>query len=313
MLSLSAAAQEAADNKLFPYPEIPESKVTLTERCNHYVHHFWDRCNLKQSFSTLARLDESFSDWVSLMPYATVDTVMPAIDKFMTSVAKLGPNQLLEVGKIAEKHLFSDSAEIYSDQLYIPIIKHIVAHKRVPKANKARYESQIQIYESSAVGKRVPNLELMLANGNKMNLDEVVASRVILFINDPDCFDCTLAKARLSADYNLRNLVEGNLVKVVSLYPGTPSEEWLAMAESYPEDWIVAANPDVDMYFDISKMPNIFYLDGRHKVLARNVEIDNLLQAVHSINTQMNVPAPEEPKAQSEEAADAETVTPSAE
>ena len=57
---LFAGAQ--APTTLFPYPTVPDSRTTLTERADYFVTHFWDRANIKQSFSTLARLNTAFGD-----------------------------------------------------------------------------------------------------------------------------------------------------------------------------------------------------------------------------------------------------------
>lgn len=59
-------SQAQTTDTYFPYPVVPEEKSTLSERCNFLVYNFWERCNLKQSFSSLEKPQESDGrlDWI---------------------------------------------------------------------------------------------------------------------------------------------------------------------------------------------------------------------------------------------------------
>lgn len=130
----------------------------------------------------------------------------------------------------------------------------------------------------------MPNIQYTDTAGASHGLDEVIASRVILFFADPDCVDCSLTKARLAADYNLKQMEERGLAKVVVLYD--PESDWQETAKSCPDTWVVGAAADLDEYFDLPTLPALYYLDGRHKVLAKNVELNNLLMGLRVIYEQ---------------------------
>lgn len=275
------------DDRLFPYPTVPDdSPMSLQERCNFLVYNFWDRCNIKESFSTLGKLDKAFGSWLSFMPYASADTVHLSVDRYIASIEKAAPKEMLQVGKMAERWLYCDSAEYLSEEIYEPFCEAVVKSKKVPKADKARFQAQLQILQSSALGKKVPDIQLETPDGRKRGLDEVVASRVILFFNDPECFDCRLLKTRLAADHNLNWLIDHGLVKLVSIYPSEPDDEWRADAAGYPSNWEVGASGDIDTYFSLPSTPILYYLDGRHKVLGKNVPADNLLYTLGQIYNQ---------------------------
>lgn len=276
-----------SDDTLFPYPTVDsDSKMSLSERCNYLVYNFWDRCNIKESFSALNKLDKAFGTWLSFMPYATADTVHLAIDRYIASVDKAAPKEMLQVGKMAERWLYTDSSSYFSEELYEPFCEAVVKNKKVSKADKARFMAQLQILQSSGLGKIVPPISYETPSGEKHNLGDVVASRVILFFNDPDCFDCRLLKTRLAVDHNLNWLLEHGLVKLVSIYPSEPDDEWRADAAGYPATWEVGASADIDTYFSLQSTPSLYYLDGKHKVLGKDVPDDNLLYALGQIYAQ---------------------------
>lgn len=281
-----ALAQDS--DKPFVYPSIPDSKTTLSERCNYLVFHFWERCNLKEIFTRKKDVDKAMSDWLSFMPYATADTVHLAIDTFLADVVKTGADNTLLIGKTAEKYLYTDTAEIYSEELYLPFCNAVANHKKVGKADKARFQAQAQILENSSLGVKAPAFEYVTVDGEKKSFGDVISSRIILFFNDPDCFDCMMARTRLSADYNTNQLIERGLVKVVCIYPGKATPEWKEAAASYPKNWTIGASEDIDQIFEIPQTPDIYYLDGKHIILGKHTPIDNLLKALQRININMN-------------------------
>lgn len=284
--SLSASAQRT--DTYFPYPQVPEDLTTLSQRCNFLVDKFWERCNIKQSFSSIDRLNEAFGDWVSFMPYASADTIFPAIDRYIEAVAKTGGPNLLQVVEMAEHWMYADSSEYYSEELYIPFCKAGAEHKKMPKKEKAKYAAKLRVLENSGLGKTVAPFDYTAPDGSRHSFADVVASRVILLFMLPDCFDCTLAKTRLAADYNLGALTSQGLVKVMVITPGEPTDEWKAEAATYPEGWVAASMPDAEELFDLSASPSIYYLNARHKVLGKHLSVDNMLLGLRQINQSMN-------------------------
>lgn len=292
ILPVAAMAQNGSTTRiddpdaghLFPYPVVPDSKVSLDQRCNYLVFHFWDRANIKQSFSTMSKLTDAFGDWASFMPYATADTVMLSIDRYIASVEKADSRRVPDMVEIAEHWFQGDSAEYSSDALFLPFCRAAARSKKMDSASRARYARRLKMLESSGMGSRVPNIEFTDTLGATHGLDEIIASRVVLFFADPDCLDCSLVKARLAADNNLRQMVERGLVKVVALYD--PDSDWKEAAKSLPADWIAGAAADLDEYFDLPSLPSLYYLDSRHRVLARKVDADSLIAAMRVIYVQ---------------------------
>lgn len=280
------AAQQPAT--LFPYPTAPDDIPTLSGKCNYLVYNFWDRCNIKESFSSLNRLNDAFGMWASFMPYATADTVHLAVENYIKKVEKQSPKNLVEVGRMAQNWFYCDTAQYPSDEVYMQFCQAMVNGKKVPNADKALYAAQLKVLESSSIGQRVPAFSYTRSDGSTASFADDLASRIVLFINDPDCIDCTLAKARLSADFSTNKLMDAGLLKIVCIYPGEPSDEWREKAQKYPEGWIIGAYPDLDQYFDLTNIPSFYWLDGGHKVIGKDVPIDNLIYLIQQIYTLHN-------------------------
>lgn len=276
----------------FPYPTPPEALTTLSERTNYLVEHFWDRCNLKSAFSSRAKLAVAFRDYVSFMPYASSDTVHESITRLINEV-KGNKNNLLTLGEIAESALYSDSAEVLSDELYIPFATAVASNKKIPGASRARFEHQARVLTNSQLGAVAPPLPFETVDGVKSDLSKVESPYILLFFNDPDCDDCTLVKARLAADFSTRQLIDKGILKIVSIYPDSPSDEWKESVSRYPATWVVGASEEADDTFDMRNAPVMYFLDKDRKIIAKNMVIDNVINAFNMINNAQTVQQPQ--------------------
>lgn len=276
-----------ANETYFPYPQPPEELTTLAQRSNYLVEHFWDRCNFKSAFSSTERLKNAFCDYIAFMPYAAPDTVHTSINNLIDKVKK-NPKNLLTLAIIAEATLYGDSAMYWSDELYLPFAEAVVNTKKISKTDRARFEHQVSILKGSQVGMTAPNLELITPLGETIMLDSISAQHIILFFNDPDCDDCRIAKTRMSANLEANNLINAGVLKIVSIYPGEPDEEWIAETTDYPKNWIVGASVNADLLYDMRTKPTLYYLQSNHEIVLKNLVIDNVLNAFILLNNSLN-------------------------
>lgn len=282
------AAQTTVAETYFEYPKVPDNLESLGDRSDFFIENFWKRCNLKSAFSSRQKMEEAFRDYVSFMPFADAGVVHNSIDRLISEVKK-NPKNLLTLGEIAEATLYSDTAKLVCDECYLPFAKAIAENRKISKAEKARFEYQASALEGSQVGMPAPDFEFTRPDGTTGRMSELPkGAYVLLFINDPDCTECEIARMRLSADVNLNDLIDtGNLI-VLSIYPGEADDTWKDRTSVYNKKWIVGAMPQIDELYDMRNPPVIYYLNGSHKILSKNFDIDNLLEAFRQVNAKIN-------------------------
>lgn len=286
LLIFSASTFEAsgASGDLFPYPIPPDTMQALQPRCDYIVTRFWDRCNFETAFTHPEKLNRVMGDWISIMPHASADTVRSSISRLLKRFEKKGP-ETLALARMAENWAYSDTAEFTSDEIFLPFAKAVIANKKIGKADKARFENQVRIIESSSVGANVPPIDLVKSDGTKTKLTDITGGSILLFFNDPDCFDCTIARIKLSADPDTKQLIERGELTVVSIYPGdTDDENWAKAKEASDSMWVTVAMPEAYDYFDLSSTPLFIFLNSHHKVLATGLTIDYLQGAFRTAN-----------------------------
>lgn len=277
---VSANAQN--DNRLFAYPEPPADMVNLYERCNFLVNKFWDPCDMKSALSKRAALNSAFGDWLSFTPYASADTVYMSIDKLQQKIKKSADQQLAVI-HMAEAWLYSDTAQYRSDELYSCFVDYAVASKKLPADVRRHYEEQKLRLDYGSEGKIVADIPLTRTDGTTTSFANDSSSYTLLMIYKPDCLDCSFARVRLSADMVVNQLNDGGIVRVMSLYAGQPDAEFAAAAAAFPEKWLNVASPDVEKYFDIRSYPAIYYLDKDHRIVGKDLKVENILKAFQTL------------------------------
>lgn len=283
MLFLAPAAKGASGD-LFVYPEAPDTMMNLQPRCDYLVSRFWDRCNFETAMIHKDKFNTAFGDWVSIMPHASADTVHASISRLMGRFPK-NPETALQLASMAEEWVYSDTSQIYSEEIFLPFAQAIRDHKKVGKADKARFAHAAKIIESSAIGANVPDLTFIRPDGSQGNLGEITRGSVLLFFNDPDCSDCNMARIRLDVDFNTNALIDRGEMTIVSIFPGEPDQQWKEAAQDYNSKWVVCAMPDADDYFDMQGTPKFIFLNSHHKVLAKDMDIEYLLGAFQAANS----------------------------
>lgn len=277
LLGLNTETQ--AQERYFPYPTPPENLVRLDERCNYLICHFWDHCNFKNAFSSLPKMKSAFGDFISFMPYATADTAFMAVDELLGKVKKSHKNTLAIV-KMAESYLYCDTAQYYSEQLFLPFAKAAANHKKIPNEEKRYYSRISKILESSQVGMRAPDIKFTQADGSISSLSQHATPMVILLFTTPDCEGCNLAKLRLSADYALNRMIEDGRLNIINIYPSEATPEVIDAMGSTPSNWISGAAPDASEYFELEdNIPYIVYLARNMTIRGKGFSVDDIINS----------------------------------
>lgn len=287
-ISLISLAQDASTpERYFPYPVPPESLESLSDRTSYLVHHFWDQCNLKSAIQRRDKFKGAFIDYVSFMPYAEATVVHESVESLINKF-KNSPEQLLTLAEIAEECLYNDDAEFISDEVFLPFAQAVANNKKLKPAQKARFAYEASVLSQSQVGSKVFDLQFTRPDGTRSRLSEIGQGYVLIFFNDPECEDCAIARVRLSADHNVNKLIDDGRLKIVCIYPGEATDEWRQAVANYNDKWIVGAAADADDHFDMRNPPVFYYLNPSHTIMSKTLQIDNLLEAFHQVNSRLN-------------------------
>ena len=282
LLTLAVGTGAKADT-YFQYPIIPDSIQNFQSRCDYMARHFWDFCDLTRAFSAKQKMANEFSVYLNILRNASVDSALASVNRLAKKLDKQ-PNDLLFLAQCAEGQLFSDTAEVWVDGLYLPIAEAVVNNKRIDKAHKSRFAHQATILRNTLPGGAAGALPYTTREGVAGNLENDKAEILLVFFNDPDCSDCNMAKIRLDADISATELIDEGKLKVISISLTDPNAEWKELVKNYPEKWVVAANPDADLTYDLrSGTPDFYIIDRNHNIRFKHLNIEQVLDVMRQV------------------------------
>lgn len=278
--ALSINAQ--TDNKLFPLPTIPEELTTLQDRTDYLLDHYWEPCDMKAAYSNKAQLADAFRTYASFITLGSREKAMASIDALLKKLEK-HPDALLFIVDQANGYFQSDTAEVASDEAYIPFAKAAVANKKVDKASKLRYGRQVKILENNMEGRPVADIPYTTIDGRKSSLAADTAALTIIFFNNPDCDDCQMAKAQLDANFAATQMLKNGDLKIIAVTPDDDTPQWREAMKSYPTTWDVTALPDAYDLLDIRHTPSFYVLDKEHKIIYKNLAPRGLMSILQRL------------------------------
>lgn len=281
---MPAVSLRAATGTLFDYPVPPDSVTELQPRCDYIVERFWDRCNFDLALRNPDKFNTVFGDWVGIMPYASSEVVHSSIDKLMKRFEKKGADETLTLATMAEQWLYSDTAQLRSEEILLPFVTAAANHKKIKKEDRRHFQALEKMLTSSMVGSIVPDVPFIYPDGHDGSFADVKQGSVLLYIYQPDDINASLTRIKLDTDRNARELIEAGQLAIVTLYPGEPDERWRKDVESFPSTWVNVAAPQASEYFDLRRLPAFYFLNTQHKVLARDLDADYLLGAFKVAN-----------------------------
>lgn len=288
LLLLAALSPTLSAQTLFRYPTVPDSIQTLAGRCDYLAAHFWDYCDLSKALSARQKLGEEFTNYLNIIQNGTPAAASAGLDALLHQLDKR-PKDQLYLAEIAEAKLYSDSAEIWNDPLYLTVAQTIAQNRKIDKASKARFAHQADILSKNLIGQTAPSLPYTDPDGQTHTYNPAdtatMAPVTILYFNDPECSDCALARIRLHADIALTNLIQKGTVRLLSISLTDPTPEWLQTAKTYPPEWTIAAAPDADMIYDLrGSTPQFYVLNSRNQIHFKHLNVDQILDITRQLN-----------------------------
>lgn len=283
----AAIGQEQNQQQFFELPKIPAEKVNLQERTDYLIEHYWDFCDLDKAFSSRDKMAEAFDTYISLMPVASADCVFKAVPEFMKRIKK--PANVLFIGELAEAKLYSDSAIVPSDELFVLFCNEIINNKKVDKNSKLRYQHLAKVLDSSREGAIVPEFEYTDLLGNKATFAvDTLRTGTILFFNDPDCDDCARARLRLDTNILTRRMIENKIMDLYSIFPAEADPEWIEKSMEQPKEWKSIASEQALDYFDLRHTPAFYVLNPNGVILLKTTDVNAIINIMERLSDHLD-------------------------
>lgn len=272
---------------LFAYPVAPESMPLGRPRANYIVEHFWEAMPWKKAHTMPARMERTLRDFAGMLPLASPDTVHRSVGKLIEGARK--KTECFEaLIPMAEATFHSDTALLFSDEVYLPFAEAASQFKKFPQAERRRYGLQAQVIRSTSVGAELPPIKATRRDGTEFALNDTAtrASSYVIIIEQPgsERFD----RVSFAANYAVNSLINSGLLKPVLIYAGTAPDEWWKTTEGLSSSWSVGELPDASQWFDLRVSPAVYVLSSEMNVAAKWMPVPSLIANCESLLKRAN-------------------------
>ena len=127
----------------------------------------------------------------------------------------------------------------------------------------------------------------LTADGKAMKLCDLPKGRLtILVFFDPDCGACRQAIFGLKHSSLVKQLIEEEVLQVMTVHVGYEERLWRNMLGDMPETWMkttTTAEMLDGKCYDLSTMPALYLLDADRKIMMRSSYAENLTEVLYKL------------------------------
>lgn len=255
----AATTQQQSDQqkRKFEVPPIPVMIESEQQKADFLMTHYWDNYDFKDTSlcSDKDYSEQAFADFVNIL--SRVDE--PLAEKGVASLmekASVEPYVYKNFMELSEKYLYDPNSPMRNENIYIVVLKNIVASPHLSQAEKARSSYQLELALKNRIGAKATDFSYTTEQGATKKMYQTKGDPLLLFFFRPDCPSCKETK-----DYIKGRGIDKRLE-------------------------ILYVNPDQDLHleklYDLRASPVLYLLSADKTVLLKDATID---QVEYYINT----------------------------
>ncbi len=251
--------------------------LSTDEKLDYSLEHYWDGYDFKD-VSTLGQKGVIL-DYVVLLSKASVESAKKSIKQ--TLVRASGDNLIFSLFvECYNRFLFGVDSRFMDYEKYLAVVEYITKSPDINELQKQKFIFPNRVVMTNRLGTKVTDFFFKQKNGDQGSLYEIKSEYIILFFNNPDCENCSLAKEKIVGSEILNNYIADRKLKIISIYPSKEIDHWSRL--TYPRTWINGYDYEGKIIGDglyiIRKYPCIYLLDKDKKVLLKETTVEKIEQ-----------------------------------
>lgn len=175
---------------------------------------------------------------------------------------------------------FANSKYMGMDAVYVHIAEKYYTEKDAYWTDSTtlyKISERAIALKPTLIGKIAPELVLQDITGQYKSLHAIKAKYTILYFWDPDCGHCKKVTPKLKEFYEKNRHKD---IEVYAVCSAIEKDKWEAYIKSNELKWINVGDFDLHNYFrtfyDISSTPKVFLLDENKKIIAKQLEVEQI-------------------------------------
>lgn len=277
----ASSANEDSNPATIELPAIPESLREPSQRADYLIEHYWDNLDFRDTVKSHneALIEQSFVDFLSVMPYASSEGVVEEGFSILLEKASADPQAYKMLTRMADDYLYDPNSPMLSEDLYLVFLNSLSNAHTTNYVQRERIADRIEMVSKNRTGTPAMDFTYETANGNQSSLRKSLpnaGAQLMLIFFDPECENCDETLKRIQENEKIMQDIASGSLKILAIYSGENKEAWKRKASTLPREWTVGINineiEDNDLYF-FPAMPTIYLLDSDGIVIKKDLRV----------------------------------------
>lgn len=262
----------------FTFPAIPSTLQQPEERAAYLISHYWQHIDFADTNYVHHPdiMEQAWVNYIDLMPFLAPDEAARAMSATLTQASASKPC-LLYMAELADKYLYDPNSPMRNEELYIPVLRVLSESPLLDEAEKVRPRARLELALKNRPGTVATDFTYTLASGRTSTLHATPAPLLLLFINNPDCHTCNLAKEELTQAPAINQALRSGRLTILSLYPDEELDVWKQHLPDYPAAWLNAYDATQALHslrlYDLKAIPTLYLLDAEKRILLKDASV----------------------------------------
>lgn len=180
--------------------------------------------------------------------------------------------------KFEEEVIYDPNSLFRSEELYIPVLEHILKSPLTDENGRERAEWLLQRCLLNRIGEKPADFTFVTKAGRSSTLYRTIDScrpeLTLLFFSNPGCPMCAEITESFSNDPFLQEMIAKGRLLIINIYPDEDLEAWYEHLSDYPAEWITGRDPDGVLHSDtiyyLRAIPSLYLLDTDKTLLLKD-------------------------------------------
>lgn len=274
--------------KVFPFPDIPEVLTSPEERKAYLLTYYWERFDFADTTLVNNRdvTEQGFVNFIALLADGTTSEKLTRESLENWCAGFVGKEHARRVlTKTTDDYLYNPNSPFYNETLYGLYLETLLGKLPKTDARRSTYSFRLELVRRNNIGNRATDFTYYLPDGTKHTLaaTPVKNDRLLLVFYDPECESCHEVLRQMAADRALAEAVRAGKLSVLAVYTEGNDAAWRKALPDMPEGWTVGADRDAvkqGALYDLKAMPSLYLLDGRKTVLLKDAAYEKIRAAL---------------------------------
>lgn len=239
--------------KTFSVPKPPMVLTTPEQKAEFVATHYWDNFDFTDTtlVSNAKITEQAFADFVNILPHLSQPLVQKGV---ATMLAKAAADSAMYAHfvELSEKYLYDPNSPFRNEEIYIVVLRNIVANAKLDDIYKVRPRYQLELAMKNRIGDKAIDFIYTIGNGGKAKLYSTMDNPLLLFFFRPDCSTCKEVK-----EYIAKNRIDKRIK-------------------------ILFVNLDIDTHidtvYDLRASPTLYLLGRDKQVILKDASIEQIEQ-----------------------------------